>query len=280
MTNKAVTDIATALADAKTKIDALDAEALLAHVLDKDRSYFRAWPEQTLEQAQLSQFQQLVVRRTQGEPLAYLTGWREFWSLLLQVSPATLIPRPDTETLVEQALNIIPQDANWHIADLGTGSGAIALAIASERPGCSLVATDTCPDALAVAQTNAQRLKLHNVEFRQGSWHQAFKLGEQFQLIASNPPYIDADDVHLTLNGLPHEPQQALTPGKDGMAAIRTIAEKIRIYLCPHGWLLLEHGYDQGQAVRQTLHQQMYSDILTHHDLGNNERVTQGKRPN
>jgi len=271
-------NIATALQQAKQQIDKLDAEALLAHVLEKDRSYFRAWPDREIENKQLGQFQQLVKRRADGEPLAYLTGWREFWSLLLQVSPATLIPRPDTELLVEQALEKIPTDAHWHIADLGTGSGAIALAIASERPHCHIIATDISNEALAVAQANARRLNINNIEFRQGSWHEALQPGEQFQLIASNPPYIDADDKHLQLDGLPHEPQGALTPGTDGLAAIRIIAEQMKNHLSKPNWLLLEHGYDQGQQVRDLLAQQGYTEITSHIDLGGNERMTLAKR--
>ncbi len=271
-------NIAAALQQAKQQIDKLDAEALLAHALEKDRSYFRAWPEQEIEHQALKQFQQLVKRRAAGEPLAYLTGWREFWSLLLQVSPATLIPRPDTELLVEQALKIIPTDADWRIADLGTGSGAIALAIASERPSCHVIATDISTEALAVAQANAQRLNINNIEFRQGSWHEALQQGEQFQLIASNPPYIDADDKHLQHDGLPHEPQNALTPGTDGLAAIRIIAAQMRTHLSTPNHLLLEHGYDQGSQVREILAQQGYTAIITHTDLGGNERMTQATR--
>lgn len=271
-------NIATALQQAKQKIDKVDAEALLAHVLKKNRSYFRAWPEREIEEQSHGQFQQLVKRRTAGEPLAYLTGWREFWSLQLQVSPATLIPRPDTELLVEQALEKIPTDADWHIADLGTGSGAIALAIASERPHCHIIATDISTDALAVAQANAQRLNINNLEFRQGSWHEALKDGEQFQLIASNPPYIDADDQHLQHDGLPHEPLNALTPGTDGLTAICIITEKMKTHLCTPNRLLLEHGYDQGPQVREILRQQGYTGIITHTDLGGNERMTQATR--
>lgn len=267
-------NIAAALQQAKQQIDKLDAEALLAHVLEKGRSYFRAWPEREIETEALQQFQQLTERRAKGEPLAYLTGWREFWSLLLQVSPATLIPRPETELLVEQALEKIPQDANWQIADLGTGSGAIALAIASERPNCHIVATDISANALAIAQANAQRLKINNIEFRQGSWHEALQQGERFQLIASNPPYIDANDEHLQYDGLPHEPQNALTPGIDGLTAIRIIIEQMKNHLCPPGWLLLEHGYDQGQAVRKLLEQQGYAEAHTLKDLGDNERLS------
>jgi len=271
-------NITDALKQAKQQIDKLDAEALLAHVLKKDRSYLRAWPEQEIDNEASGQFQQLVKRRAAGEPLAYLTGWREFWSLLLQVSPATLIPRPDTELLVEQALEKIPTDANWRIADLGTGSGAIALAIASERPSCHVVATDISTEALAIAQANAQRLNINNIEFRQGSWHEALQDGEQFQLITSNPPYIDADDEHLQQDGLLHEPQNALTPGADGLAAIRIIAEQMKNHLCQPAWLLLEHGHDQGKAVRELLNQQAYIEIHTLRDLGDNDRLSIAKQ--
>lgn len=267
-------NIAAALQQAKQQIDKLDAEALLAHVLEKDRSYFRAWPEREIENEPLRQFQQLLKRRADGEPLAYLTGWREFWSLLLQVSPATLIPRPETELLVEQALEKIPVDANWQIADLGTGSGAIALAIANERPGCHVVATDISTDALAVAQSNAQRLKISNIEFRQGSWHEALKQGELFQLIAANPPYIDANDKHLQYDGLPHEPLNALTPGTDGLTAIHIITEQMKTHFRKPGWLLIEHGYDQGKAVRELLNKQAYIEAHTLRDLSDNERLS------
>lgn len=272
-------NIAAVLAEAKTAIDAIDAEALLAHVLDKERSYFRAWPEREIDAKQLSEFRQLVTRRAGGEPLAYLTGRREFWSLLLQVSPATLIPRPDTELLVEQALAIIPPDADWHVADLGTGSGAIALAIASERPHCHLIATDICADALDIARANARRLSIGNVEFRRGDWHEALQTDERFQLIASNPPYVAANDRHLRDDGLPFEPQHALTPGVDGLAAIRVIIEEMRPRLCPLGRLLLEHGYDQGTAVRALLNRHGFEKITTKRDLGNNERMTLARRP-
>ncbi len=271
-------NIAAALQQAKQQIDKFDAEALLAHALDKDRSFFHAWPEQEIEHQALEQFQQLVKRRATGEPLAYLTGWREFWSLLLQVSPATLIPRPDTELLVEQALEKTPTDVDWRIADLGTGSGAIALAIASERPNCHVVATDISTEALAVAQANARRLNINNIEFRQGSWHEALQQDERFQLIASNPPYIDADDKHLQHDGLPHEPQNALTPGTDGLTAIRIIAAQIKSHLSTPNCLLLEHGYDQGPQVREILAQQGYTSVITHTDLGGNERMTQATR--
>jgi release factor glutamine methyltransferase len=274
-----VPSIAQVLAEAKTRIDTLDAEALLAHVLDKERSYLRAWPERDVAATPLSEFRNLVARRDRGEPLAYLTGWREFWSLRLQVSPATLIPRPDTEVLVEQALQLIPPHADWRIADLGTGAGAIALAIANERRRCRVVATDICPQALHIAQANAHRLGIDNVEFRQGDWHAALHATERFQLIASNPPYVEAHDRHLQDDGLPYEPLQALSPGVDGLAAMRIIVAQVGHHLRAPGWLLLEHGYDQGEAVRALLARHGYTEVNSRRDWGDNERITAGRRP-
>ncbi len=268
--------IAAVLATARQQIDPVDAEALLGHVLNKDRAYFRTWPERELSSHEFEQFHTLLARRQQGEPLAYILGWREFWSLRLKVTPATLIPRPDTEQLVEQALTLIPANAPWRIADLGTGSGAIALAIASERPDCSVVATDISSDALRVAQGNAQQLGISNVEFRHGSWNKALQTNEHFQLIAANPPYVNADDKHLQRDGLPFEPQTALTPGEDGMADIRIIIKQMKGHLISPGWLLLEHGYQQGEQVRALLTRQGYHQIITYRDLGGSERLTQG----
>jgi release factor glutamine methyltransferase len=269
-------NITSALQHATHQIDRLDAEALLCHLLQRDRSYLRAWPERELEDDLLEQFNALVARRQQGEPLAYLIGWREFWSLKLKVSPATLIPRPETELLVEQALQRIPHDAKWRIADLGTGTGAIALAIASERPGCRIVATDFSLDALAVARENATRLSLKNIEFRHGSWCEPL-CNEQYEMIVSNPPYIDCDDNHLQRDGLPFEPQSALTPGSDGLAALRLIINQAKQHLATPGWLLLEHGYDQGTAVRELLQQADYHEVATLRDLGNQERLSLGR---
>lgn len=270
--------IAAVLIQAKQQVDAIDAEALLAFVLDKNRSYFRTWPERVIEPAQRQQFQQLIERRQRNEPLAYIIGSREFWSLSLRVSPATLIPRPDTEILVEEALRLIPKDSGWHIADLGTGSGAIALAIASERPSCTVTATDISADALAIAKQNAHELNIHNIEFRLGNWTEALKTTETFQLIASNPPYVDADDEHLKQDGLPFEPFSALSPGIDGLSAICIITNQAQQYLTKSGWLLLEHGYNQGQAVRTQLQEAGYDEPCTLRDFGNNERMTRAQK--
>ncbi len=251
----------------------LEAESLLGYVLDKNRAYFRTWPESVLTDAQWKRFGELVEKRAQGVPLAYLTGQREFWSLDLHVTPATLIPRPETELLVEKALARIPPERHWHIADLGTGSGAIALALASERSRCHLHATDLSSAALAVAQDNAQRLQLSNVQFYQGSWCEALP-PQRFHVIVSNPPYVSEHDPHLLDDGLPFEPRSALTPGGDGLAAIRAISRQARSFLQPPGWLLLEHGYDQGEAVRSILSRDGYQNIRTCEDLAGNSRLT------
>ena len=251
----------------------LEAEALLAYLLNKDRSYLRGWPDKELTEQQQAQFTLLVERRYQNEPLAYITGQREFWSLTLNVTPATLIPRPETELLVEKALDHIPVESSWRIADLGTGSGAIALALASERRNCQLFATDISSAALKVATGNAQRLNLHNIHLCQGSWCEALP-PLLFHMIVSNPPYIGENDPHLLEEGLLFEPHAALSPGGDSLAAIRTIIQQTKKLLCSPGWLLLEHGFDQGEAVRRLLSHCDYSGITTYQDLAGHERLT------
>lgn len=252
----------------------LDAEVLLSHVLHKPRSYLRAFaelePGAEIEQA----FALLVARRAAGEPVAHLTGEREFWSLPLQVTADTLIPRPDTELLVEQALEHIPEDADWHIADLGTGSGAIALAIASERPRCQIVACDLSTAALAVAQANAQRLKLNNIEFRHSDWCSALAEDEKFEMIVSNPPYIRAADPHLEQGDVRFESRLALVSGEDGLDAIRLILEQSKQHLLKGGWLLIEHGYDQGRSMRELFDSTGYLDAKTLQDSGQNDRLS------
>ena len=262
------------------EIALLEAEILLAHVLGCNRTYLRTWPEQTLTPEQQTQFQQLINRRRHGEPVAYITGQREFWNMNLQVTPDTLIPRPETEHLVELALEKIPQDSRWRIADLGTGCGAIALAIAHERPHCKLIATDKSAAALAVAKSNAHLLDINNVTFIEGLWFEPFsKQGErqQFEMIVSNPPYIHPDDLHLGQGDLRFEPVQALRSSPDGLTDIHAIAEAAREHLSPPGWLILEHGYDQGSTVGETLKTLGYSQITTVEDLAKNERISVGK---
>jgi release factor glutamine methyltransferase len=253
----------------------LDAELLLCHILDKPRSYLFSRPEQELTGAQAHAFTQLLQRRQQGEPMAYLTGEREFWSLMLKVNTATLIPRPETEQLVEQTLLHIPMHQAWQVADLGTGSGAIALAIAHERPDCVITAVDQSAAALQVARDNADRLGMKNIIFLQGDWLQG--LPPDFDIIVANPPYIRADDPHLQQSGLPYEPRTALVAENNGMAAIEHICQQTQQHLKTGGWLLMEHGYDQGAGVRACLQHYGYHDIETFKDLSGNDRVTQAQ---
>ncbi len=218
---------------------------------------------------------ELLARRARGEPVAYLTGKREFWSLELTVTPDVLIPRPETELLVEQALARIPENAEWTIADLGTGSGAIALAIATERPHCRLIATDNSPAALAVAHGNAMRCGIANVQFRQGEWLQPLA-GTRFDMIVSNPPYVRANDPHLKQGDVRSEPEAALVAGADGLDALRCITTDAVSCLRPGGWMLFEHGYDQAQAVRALLEAHGYDMVIAYRDTAGHERVTSG----
>ncbi|MHB8471711.1 MAG: peptide chain release factor N(5)-glutamine methyltransferase [Gammaproteobacteria bacterium] len=253
-----------------------DAEILLAAVLEQARSYLYAHADQTVTTAQATKFHALIERRAAGEPVAYLLGRREFWSMDLLVTADTLIPRPETELLVELALQKIPADAAGRIADLGTGSGAIALALARERPRCQVLATDLSKAALAVARANAERLGIANVTFHHGVWCAALT-GPQCDLIVSNPPYISAADPHLSDGDVRFEPQAALTPGPDGLAALRVIASEALHHLNPNGCLLMEHGYDQAVAVTALLRELGYRDITDHADLGGQPRVVQAR---
>lgn len=252
----------------------LDAELLLSYVTRASRASLIAWPDRQLTHEQAAQFSEMVERRAQGEPLAYITGEREFWSFALKVTPDTLIPRPETELLVEQSLACVPQDAAWRLADLGTGSGAVALAIASERPRCSMIATDASAAALAVARENAERLSLKNVSFRQGRWFEPLQ-GERFHLIASNPPYVAENDPHL--HDLRYEPSAALASGADGLDDIREIIAEAPKHLFAGGWLLLEHGWDQGPAVKAIMQERGFKDVVVHPDLEGRDRVTAGR---
>lgn len=267
--------IDTALVQAVARIQSdsarFDAELLLCHVLDKPRSYLFTWPERELTEAQQSAFAALLARREAGEPVAYLIGQREFWGLPLEVSAATLIPRPDTETLVECALELLPEGP-YRVADLGTGTGAIALALASERPAWQLVATDRVDAAAALARRNRDRLGLANVEILTGSWCEP--LSGHFEMILSNPPYIDPQDPHLSQGDVRFEPRSALVAAESGLADIRLIAEQARKYLAAGGWLLFEHGWEQGAAVRALLLSLGYSQAQTRNDLGGRPRVT------
>ncbi|HEV2110268.1 MAG TPA: peptide chain release factor N(5)-glutamine methyltransferase [Gammaproteobacteria bacterium] len=255
----------------------LDAELLLAHALGRERGHLHAHPEAKPSAAALADFHQLLDRRRSGEPIAYLTSKREFWSLELKVTPATLIPRHETELLVELALRRIPVDADWRLLDLGTGSGAIALALARERAHCQVSATDSSTGALAVAAENAGMLGIPNVEFLAGDWFLPFT-DQRFQLIVSNPPYVRENDPHLQDGDLRFEPRSALTSGIDGLKDLRRIVSAAPAHLEVGGWLLLEHGHDQGAEVRALVSARGYGQVATFRDLQGQERVTGGIR--
>jgi release factor glutamine methyltransferase len=256
----------------------LDAEVLLAEVLEKPRSYLYAWPQQQVAAADLQAFEQSLQRRSAGEPIAYITGHREFWSLDLIVSPATLIPRPDTELLVELALQHIAPATRSAIADLGTGSGAIALAIARERPQACVVASDISAAALAVARINAARLKIVNVRFVQGDWGEALH-GAMFDVIVANPPYIEDNSPYLLCGDVRFEPRQALTAGADGLSALRIIIEQAAAHLQTGGWLLFEHGHEQGAAAGELLHSAGYINVSDFADMAGHSRVSIARKP-
>ena len=253
----------------------LDAELLLAAVLGKPRSYLRTWPEHEPGAEQLAAFAALLERRRAGEPVAYILGHQGFWSLDLEVAPHTLIPRPDTELLVETALQLAPATPQ-RVLDLGTGSGAIALALASESGGWQVIGVDRIAEAVALAERNRQRLKLGNAEFRQSSWFDGLA-GERFDLILSNPPYIAADDRHLGEGDVRFEPLSALVAGVDGLDDIRQIIAQAPRHLQAGGWLLLEHGYDQAEAVRELLAAAGFTAVDSRRDLGGHQRISLGR---
>jgi release factor glutamine methyltransferase len=256
----------------------LAAEVLLAQVLNRPRAALIAHDELPIEPATATRYRALIARRVAGEPIAYLTGRREFWSLPLEVTPAVLIPRPETELLVERALALLPATAaangKVRVADLGTGSGAIALALASERPGWRLTATDQSEAALAVARGNAARLRLGPIEFLAGDWF-APLVGRRFEAILSNPPYIALGDAALA--ALRHEPAGALSPGPTGLEALRRLITQAPAHLERQGWLLLEHGADQADAVAAALVAAGYARVRCHRDLAGRDRVTEGR---
>jgi len=273
--------IDTALEDATRRLEAvsdaarLDAELLLARAIDMPRSYLFAHPEDTLDDLAMTRFETALARRADGEPMAYITGVREFWSLELMVTPATLVPRPETEILVDLALREIPRRAAWQILDLGTGSGAIAIAVARERPLCNLTATDASADALAVAAQNARQLDVPNIEFLAGDWVKPVE-GRMFNIIVSNPPYVRAGDA--ALEALQREPQSALVAGDDGLDAIRTIVRDCVALLENDGVLLVEHGADQQGTVEALFASHGWADITCHKDYAGLPRVTVARR--
>jgi release factor glutamine methyltransferase len=255
----------------------LDAELLLEYVTGLSRTDFRAAPERALPAAAGWSFQQLIRRRLQGEPVAYIRGHQEFWSLLLEVTPAVLIPRPETELVVERTLALLRPDATA-MADLGTGSGAIALAVASERPSLEVTAVDVSGEALEIARRNAARLQLGNVRFERGSWF-APLAGRRFEVIAANPPYVARGDKDLAQDVSHFEPEVALIGGVTGLEAIEQIVAQAGAHLQPDGWLILEHGWTQAVTVRERLVRSGFAHVRSHADLSGHERVTEGSVP-
>lgn len=258
----------------------LDAELLLADCLGKGREYLISHSEQELDDATLNRFQQALQRRQQGEPVAYILGRKGFWDFELTVSPAVLIPRPETELLVEASLELtagLPL-SGIRAADLGTGSGALAIALGRARPDWQITAVDSSAEALAVATANARRLGAANIDFVQGSWCTPLPAGE-YTLLVANPPYVAADDAHLTRDGLPFEPRQALVAGDQGFADLETIIRQSPRCLKRDSWLLLEHGFSQAAAVRDRLQAQGFVDIRSRRDYAGHERMTQARWP-
>jgi release factor glutamine methyltransferase len=255
----------------------LDAELLLAAALGKPRSFLHTWPERIVSSEAALTFASHLQRRRTGEPVAYILGQQGFWKLDLDVAPHTLIPRPETEMLVEAALELVPAFAPTRVLDLGTGTGAIALALASERPVWQVTAVDRVLEAVALAERNRQRLHLDNAKVLSSHWFSSLE-GQRFDLIISNPPYIAAEDPHLAAGDVRFEPSSALVAGTDGLDDLRMIIEQAPSYLNGDG-LLLEHGYDQGAAVRDLLSRHGFEKIQTRRDLGDHERITFGRLP-
>ncbi|GAA4350498.1 peptide chain release factor N(5)-glutamine methyltransferase [Kangiella taiwanensis] len=253
----------------------LDAEVILAHALGQNRTWLKTWPDNTLSDDDLEHYQELVKRRSDGEPVAYITGKQDFWTLSLKVTTDTLIPRPETEHLVEFALSKIPQNDACLVADLGTGTGAIALSIASERPKATVWAMDISQGALAVAEHNRRQYALGNVTCHQSSWLDNWN-GDSFDVIVSNPPYVEQHDPHL--DSLKYEPITALVAEDKGLSDIKIIARQAAQHLKPSGWLMFEHGFEQGPAVRNILTEQGFVEVGTEQDYAGLDRMTFGRK--
>ncbi|ABV38062.1 modification methylase, HemK family [Shewanella sediminis HAW-EB3] len=255
----------------------LDAEVILLHIIHQQRGYLYTWPDERLTSDQVTAFGEMVARRLLGTPIAHIVGEREFWSLPFMVNPTTLIPRPDTEILVETALNL-PLADSARVLDLGTGTGAIALSLAYEKPEWQITAVDKIIEAVALAKANRAHLKLPQVEIVQSDWFDSVACYD-FNLIVSNPPYIDETDEHLSQGDVRFEPQSALTAGEEGFADLYHIASCARDYLAPGGYLLLEHGYQQAIQLRKKMIELGYENVATVRDFGSNDRCTLGRWP-
>jgi len=253
----------------------LDARLLLQTLLDKDHAWLIAHHDEAVEAGAARRFHHWIQRRARSEPVAYITGRKAFWTLELAVTPEVLVPRPETELLVERALERIPLSEPLHILDLGTGSGAIALSIASERPLCKVIATDRSTHALKIAERNKARLGLRNIDFQPGDWYQAVG-GQRFSVILCNPPYVPHSHYEATLA---YEPQDALFAGHQGLDALQTVIEGAAAHLEPGGWLILEHGHDQRQAVHSLLANAGFDALATLHDYAGHPRITEARSP-
>ncbi|ART64211.1 peptide chain release factor N(5)-glutamine methyltransferase [Kushneria marisflavi] len=264
-------------ASGETATPHLDAQLLMAHVLGRSRTWLYTWGDREIEGVELEQFNNLVERREQGEPVAWLLGYREFFGLRLAVSPHTLIPRPDTETLVEQALQRMAVTGSGRVLDLGTGSGAIALALASERPDWHVTGLDIVPEAITLARRNAEMLDITNVCFEESDFFSSLNPSARFELIVSNPPYIDELDEHLGQGDVRFEPRSALVAEQSGLGDLLHLIDTARTFLTPEGWLLLEHGFQQGEPVRAALVDAGYQCVGTCRDLGGRERISLGQ---
>ena len=254
----------------------LDGEVLLAHSLGQSRSHLRAWPEKTIPATESRLFEELIRKRHQGTPVAYLLGEREFWSRSFKVNDSVLIPRPDTELIIELALNLLAEQHNCKIIDLGTGSGVIAITLAAERPKDQVLACDISQAALATAAENAVRLEIGNIRFHLSNWFEKIE-EHDFDMVISNPPYIAADDPHLEQGDVRFEPKQALISPEQGLYDIRVLANQSRQHLKAGAYILIEHGFQQQQDVQAILQQFDYQNVTTHCDLAGNPRVTLGQ---
>lgn len=254
----------------------LEAQLLLAHTLEQERSWLYAWPEYELNQKQEQAYFRLLNHRAGGMPIAYITGEREFWSLPFKVTEDTLIPRAETELIVSTVLQLADQDRGISLLDLGTGSGAIAIALASEFPSWFITATDASSKALSVAETNASRLNASHIQFIHGDWFHALEKDHKFHIIVSNPPYVADNDVHLQQGDLRYEPSGALSSGADGLYDLRQIITEAPAWLHSEGWLLVEHGMVQGASVQELFQDTGFSKIITKADLEHRDRITMG----